>query len=481
MKKNRLTRIFPIQTWFIFISAFIVRWWYIVSTTIFVNQHDVGDFVPGINHGGYIVYFYENAALPNFDPSTYWSFGHPPLHHILSALWMRIMTDVFGAEYRTAVESVQWLTLVYSFLIVIIAYRIFEHFNLKGTALYVATAIVAFHPAFIYLSGSVNNDTLATLFMAAAFLMCLRWYRYRTMRHIVACAIYVGLGMMTKLNAGYVAIPIAVVFLVAFINSIREKLWKKPLVQYIVFGLISFPLGLWFPIYNNIRWGMPLIFVHELNAGYAMFMGTESYLSRILDFSPSQFASNYMQFLRPECPDDIINYNDHNPLIATLKSSIFGEYVKDRTFDSIPVFNTFGGIVFYSSIALAVIGFIAMILMLVKKKYTSDRIDMIAVAVFFATMMLGFYYSCAKYPYVCTEDFRYIPLTVLTGAVCIGMLLMRIKEKTEYISSDCDLTLETYRKKLIRIRGIYDAIIGVAIVFAVFSVIFFFGLCSLYE
>ena len=74
----------------------LLRLFYVLFSTIYDRQYDIGMIDLDAGHtvtGGhlaYIQYLYENWKLPDFDPTTVYQFNHPPLHHYLCALWMKL-------------------------------------------------------------------------------------------------------------------------------------------------------------------------------------------------------------------------------------------------------------------------------------------------------------------------------------------------------------------------------------------------------
>jgi len=66
------------------------------------------------NHAGYITYLLQHHQLPDFDPRGHWQFYHPPLHHMISALWLWLSEHVFGISNAAAQESLQTLSLFYA-------------------------------------------------------------------------------------------------------------------------------------------------------------------------------------------------------------------------------------------------------------------------------------------------------------------------------------------------------------------------------
>ncbi len=79
----------------------MLRLFYVLFSTIYDRQYDIGmiDLDAGHTvtgrHLAYIQYLYENWKLPDFDPTSVYQFNHPPLHHYLCALWMKLCSFLF--------------------------------------------------------------------------------------------------------------------------------------------------------------------------------------------------------------------------------------------------------------------------------------------------------------------------------------------------------------------------------------------------
>ena len=187
---------------------------------------------------------------------------------------------------------------------------------------YFPLAVIAFHPSFILFSGSINNDVLSVAFLLGAVLWTLKWYEKQTWEGILKIALYMGLGMMTKLSVALAAFPIGAVFLVVLVRRCKAKNWRI-FGQYGAFLGICAPLGLWYPIRNLVRFGVPLNYVQEMSVKSDQYLGDQSFLSRVLDFSPHQVAKVFEQWLHY----DASGYNEYNPLITLLKNAVFGEYI----------------------------------------------------------------------------------------------------------------------------------------------------------
>lgn len=411
----------------LFAAGFIMRLAYITMMTTGMVQHDVYYPGAGAGHAGYIEYLYENGHLPDFDVRTIDQFYHPPLHHIICALWMRIQT-LCGIDYNSAFENIQILTLFYSCVCLILSYKIFRRAGLSGAALIAATAVIAFCPTFYFLSGSINNDILSITFMLGAVLNTLYWYKSRSMGRIICIALCMGFGMMTKLSAWMAAPAIALVFMFVFFSDLKS--WLKNLVQYAVFIIVCVPVALFWSVRNMLMWGIPFTYVQRLSEKSAQYIGDVPVMSRLFDFSPYQFADVAPQFTMYGD-----GYNEFNPLVGFFKSSMFDEAICARRFSQLPGFSH---ILFFSAVILGLAGFVAMIIMFIKKNKRMDGLTKSFFGLLYFTVLIMYYYFCLDFPHVCTMNVRYGVPMIIIGALSLGWLigeLVKKKKTAAYICS----------------------------------------------
>ena len=117
----------------------MLRLFYVLFSTIYDRQYDIGMIDLDAGHtvtGGhlaYIQYLYENWKLPDFDPTSVYQFNHPPLHHYLCALWMKLCS-LFISNTDVLEESIQIVPFVCSLLILWFLLRIAEQFELTEKA-----------------------------------------------------------------------------------------------------------------------------------------------------------------------------------------------------------------------------------------------------------------------------------------------------------------------------------------------------------
>ena len=404
--------------------SFLQKIIYVIFTSVYTRQHDVRSFSDDYKgHAGYIQYLLDFHHLPDFDPRTHYQFYHPPLHHTISAVWIGLQKICFGISAETAQESLQTLSLFYAMAIVITGYCILRHFDLKGMALYFPLIIIAFHPTFILFSGSINNDPLSVVWMMGAVLCTLKWYRNQTSTNILKIALCVGLGMMTKLSAAAVAIPIAIVFAVVLFQKIRHRKYKI-FGQYGAFLGVCIPLGLWYPLRNYLKFGLPFTYVQQLSTTETQYLGDQSFWSRITDFSLWQFDSVFEQFLSLDENGLLVGYNEKNPLIAVLKNFIFGEYINESIFVPDTWMASIAVLFFWVAFALAVLAFIAMIIVLFLR-CEMRSLEKTLLVTFYGVLMISLYCLSESMPFVCSMNSRYITPNVIIPAVCMGICLQK--------------------------------------------------------
>lgn len=395
----------------LFAAAFLIRLVYVLYTGIYERQHDVETFGGGIGHAGYIEYFYNNARLPDFDVRDVWQFYHPPLHHILAAVHLRLMTFL-GVSYEAATESLQMLTLYYSMVALLVSYRILRELQISEKALIAVFAVLCFHPTFVIFSGSINNDILSVSFSLAALLYAIRWYKQCTFRNILKIALCIGLGMMTKLSSWMVAPAVAFLFLLALIKNSQKINRGRYFLQFLSFGAVCLPLGLWWSVRNYLLWNVPPSYVPRLEVTNFQYIGDHSVFDRLFNFNFRQFSSVYDRWGDP--------YFEFNPTVGLLKTAMFGEYINGTNFPSIIAV---GFLLFWLGVILAAVSVFAYFAVGLKdrKMPAAFRLFLLLSV---ATVLVMYYYFCLDFPFTCTQNIRYAAVTIPIGAAFIGRLLM---------------------------------------------------------
>ena len=91
-------------------------------------------------------------------------------------------------------------------------------------------AIVAFFPTFYQMGGRLNNDMAVTFFMFLCIVNTYRWYRKRDMKTVVYIALCFGLGMMSKISCGIMALFTGMVMLVVLYEEFKNKNAKQIII-----------------------------------------------------------------------------------------------------------------------------------------------------------------------------------------------------------------------------------------------------------
>ena len=227
--------------------------------------------------------------------------------------------------------------------------------------------------------------------------------------------------MMSKLNAWMVAPAVAILFLYVLIKNIKS--WLKYIGQFAVFGAICAPLGLWWPVRNLLgEYKIPLTYVPYLSEQDAQYCGNMSWTERFFNFGSGQTSFVYDAFTDPNFGAP---YNEFNPTVGLVKTSLFGEGQTAISDVHFPQLGSTGPILFWVGVILALLCFVAFIVMMISKRSGLDGISRIFFSVLAVTMLGSYYYFCIKFPFTCTMNIRYCVPLIPLFAMGLGLLLQR--------------------------------------------------------
>ena len=399
---------------------------YCVLSGLYERQHDLGVYTgigdeqvnPG--HLGYIEFIYKFRKLPKINPYELFSYYHPPLHYLISGLWVIFLTGCGMAE-ELAFENLQVLTLLYSGLFLIVCLKILKQLGASGKGLYSALLLCALHPSLMFLSGSVNNDMLCTLLIACCIWACLAWIRKKTLPRLLALALAIGLGMLSKVNTAVIAFPVGLTFLLDFAGVLfesrrtgKQAVWKE-LRNYVLFGFVSGVVGLAWIVRNLVLFselpGVPTPANDSVMSVRAYSLWARLGIPALADWN---FSFPFHGISSEYC---------HNNWVIMFRTSLFAEEFP-AGIPAVPL------ILCQAAYILAILfgtAAAALFLALQLKKALAARKEtaggqkgaLLRSPLFQESCFLGTGYFTIKYPYTCSSDFRYIVVCLLyTG---IGM------------------------------------------------------------
>ncbi len=429
------------------LAGFIIRVGYMLVTPISTRQMDTQSTAHN-GHEAYAWIIYTTGKLPTHNG---YQFYHPPLNALFQAGFMHffsgltdLLTTLFGLGDYFATEfsagklsyisderhllysSCQILSVIYSMVACVYIIKTIKLFGFSNKLNLLLYAFVIFFPRNFQLSAQLNNDALSFTLSILAVYFCLKWAKCgKKSFNILLCALFCGLGIMTKLSSATICLPIGVIFIYEFIRAICKKTdigVGKIILQFIVFVIICAPLALWFHIYAKVKF--------DQNFGY-VFDGLNSGLSTKQHsiFSRFIFASDLEEWFGSIFAN---TWEDYALFNFVVRSSIFGEfsYWQGESFGLVALASAYlaCGVIIIDIIYCL----IALIVKRAKKQITFKAIfrkfgDILFTVSLILSQVVSMYYFYIKMPYGCTMDFRYILPMILGLALGLGYIFKTFK------------------------------------------------------
>ena len=387
-------------------AGFLVRIFYVMLTDGLLFQNDITAFhLDCSGHLGYICHLFTNGRLPDVDPATAFEFCQPPLYYAVSAIFLKVY-GLFGLlpeDSWSMDETLQIMPLMYSMMTIVFIDKIGKQMKLSCEGRLVAVCFAGFLPYSVMMSAALNNDTLVTLLMVMCLYYTLRWYENPDMRGIIIMAVCIGAAMMTKISAVVVAPAMALLML--YRGWKERKKWGAYLKQFICFGVTALPLGLWYPVYCRIRYGLPLGYVVSWDEESLQFIGMYDKWSRLFRFDQ---AFEYLFFR----DDQVNSFADFNIPVTLIKFATFG--TSRYYLDSQLTYVVSSCIFWFNLILFIFMPLLFAVWFFCKDGRLAQKVFLLAAAGTSAYFYLKF---CFKYPHVCSMNIRYIMCAVYIGCI----------------------------------------------------------------
>ena len=386
--------------WLIFLCSLFVKIGYAIKYPYTVNQHDLET----IDANGHLNYIYRLAEFKGLPDTNEWQLYNPPLHYIISSVFFNI-SRLFGWSIDESFENLQMLTVFWSSSVSIIGLKISRRFNFKGLPLILTFALIAFHPFFTVLGGSINNDALALFLVTVSLYYLIKYQQSLKSVDLALFSISAGMSIMTKYSA-FFAIFAMLIYLAAYsirINKISIKGIALTLVPIMI-------LGFWFWARNAVLFGQNIVHYNKLNQ-YSLLYIPYPFISRIFTVTGHEFSLPYCN-----------PFNDMNIILYSLKNSLFGEF----TFNSV----TQGFILLFLNVIFVLATVISIIVFIKKRSAFAPKKCYIPILFVFVTQIVFYLLYSFIEPYGCSMNLRIVPMTILCGIIMFGYLIKFVHIRT---------------------------------------------------
>lgn len=179
----------------IFMGGILLRILYLSATPWSIRSLDWQ------GHMQYIGFIFDFHRLP--DPAWGWQTYQPPLYYILSAVWTWLMQSP-NRSFASAMDSLQLWSLLLScgqlVLMLWIGLQLFPDAKQRH-ALRLYALIVAVFPGVLFFSSRISNDVAALPLATLTLALLLRWWKKGSIGQMVAIAVSLGIGLLTKSTA----------------------------------------------------------------------------------------------------------------------------------------------------------------------------------------------------------------------------------------------------------------------------------------
>ena len=322
MDDNTTKRIlgFPDEFWiaFVIMIGFFLKIVFDVSSGYNFQARNLGAWTylePGQAHEGtlgVIQYLFENHRFPDFDPRTVSGFENPPLYYIFCALFLDAFHRGAGWKVGTCLHTLQCINTIFVTAGSLCEIGILRKCGLVGRELVASILFMTFFPAYYIIGASFTVEAMCFMFCTFALYNSITWYRTKEMKHIIRTAVFFGLGMSTSYSASAILPAVlSVMILAARDKRFGRKSLYAPFGRFFIIAGIG---SLWWPVYNFIRFGVPLFYRKFSYESWEMLKGRYSVWMRIKIPSINEFSD--MQI-------DSGGKYLYNIWAQTLKTSIF--------------------------------------------------------------------------------------------------------------------------------------------------------------
>ncbi|WP_274940559.1 hypothetical protein [Chordicoccus furentiruminis] len=359
------------------------------------------DGVPNSGQIGVIQYYFTTHHLPDFDPRSVSCFSNPPFYYIVSALYLEIIHRLLRWDIGIALHVVQCINVVYVLIGTGACIGILGKFGIRGRKMVISILFLTFFPTFYLLSGALEPAAMSYMFMMLSLQSSLSWYNSRRAGSLTRTAVQIGLGLMTSPGCLTVLLPVLFLMRHAVTDGRRSSVPFSR--QFRKFALITAALGLWWPLYRLIRFGVPLLY-WETASGEPI---RQSLISRLRIPSPAMLA------------------HLHTVSGGKTESNIWAQIFKTALvgFDSLDISLRGTYIVTMLALYLSILICLIFHVMLIYTLFT-ERLDTVRkrfILIGYLSILVSFILAAGWFPNTGTVDFRYMAPILVFPLIGFGL------------------------------------------------------------
>lgn len=246
-----------------------------------------------------------------------------------------------------------------------------------------------------------------SFFLSLVVLNAVKWANSPRMTTIAKMGLFLALSMLSKTSGVLIAPALSLLFLWSLLE--KKAPLKELFGQYLVFGLISIPLGLSWVLRENILFGMPFNYVLEQASDSFQYVGDCSLIARIGLPSIRQLSTTKI----------VWSYRQEY-------SNIWGQTLFSMCLDEgiLPVQTDLEYYMvislYWMNSILYILSFFSLLGSVFVKK-DSGKIWAFLMAIYL-TLMGSYILFAFQQPFICTTNFRYIWLTLVPLFSSVGIL-----------------------------------------------------------
>jgi hypothetical protein len=250
-----------------------------------------------------------------------WECFQPKLYYVMVTTFVHAAGIYSGAITPEIIVTAQIVNALMGIILMAVAWIFLESVPVQNNSLKVAAfALTAFNPKLIAINAQASNDTLAILLATLAMYSALLFLRKEKISYLVACIVFISLGLAAKTNLLVMAAAIMVAFLVkAYFSRQRSMLVAATVFLSSVF-IFSFINPLTQYRVNLREYGS----VVTMNRGIARHpfpsFFTKTYFERpgITSIADGFFTFKYINLLEyPRMTNGMSDYPDHRTSLWT--------------------------------------------------------------------------------------------------------------------------------------------------------------------